>query len=205
MSKKEGIHSMARTNSKYTKHIIDTAVSLFKEHGYQSVSVNEICKAADIPRSTFYTVFSSKNDIINYVVSTKGLDQADAFHDFVNCKNDFERMWRLCTHYLDLAENFGPTLLGLLLNIEMDDPLGIYEGVHSIDHWLIQLMQNCQNAGIIRCPAPAEVMIPITDSLVFQLIYDWCRCKGAFSIHKNARFYLETVLDVAPQYRWEEE
>lgn len=196
---------MAHVHSKYTKPIIDAAVSLFKEHGYQNVSVNEICKAADIPRSTFYTVFSGKKDIINYIVSTKSLDQAAAFHDFVNSKNDFERMWGLCTHYLDIAEDFGPTLLGLLLNIEMNDPLGIYEGVHSIDPWLIQLMRNCQNAGIIRSTVPAEVMIPITDSLVFQLIYDWCRGKGGFSLHQKARFYLETVLDVAPEYRWEEQ
>ncbi len=195
---------MTHVHSKYTKPIIDAAVSLFKEHGYQNVSVNDVCKAAGIPRSTFYTVFSGKKDIINYIVSTKSMDQAAAFRDFVNSKNDFERMWGLCAHYLDIAEDFGPTLLGLLLNIEMDDPLGIYEGVHSIDQWLIQLMRNCQNAGIIRCAVPAEVMIPITDSLVFQLIYDWCRGKGGFSLHKKARFYLETVLDVAPEYRWEE-
>lgn len=193
---------MTHSNSKNTSLIIDTAISLFKEQGYQNVSVNKICKAADVPRSSFYTLFSSKKDIINYIVSVKGLDQSTVFQDFVSSTNDFERMWNLCDHYLVLAEDFGPMLTGSLLSIEMDDPLGIYEGVHSIDNWLIKLMKNCQKLGIIRCDTPAEVMIPITDSLVFQVIYDWCRRKGSFPLKETARSYLETVLNVAPQYRW---
>lgn len=60
---------MPNANSKNMKLIVDTAISLFKEHGYQNVSVNEICKSANIPRSSFYTIFSGKKDIINYVLS----------------------------------------------------------------------------------------------------------------------------------------
>lgn len=194
---------MPNANSKNTKLILDTAFSLFKAQGYQNVSVNEICKTAKISRSSFYAVFSGKKDIINYICSAKGVDQTVTLHDFVKAENDFERMWSLCDRYLTLAEDFGPTLTGSLLNLEMENALGIYEGVHSVDEWCIRLMKNCQKIGLIRCSTPAEQMIPITDSLVFQVVYDWCRCKGTFSLRKRARSYVEIVLDVAPPYRWE--
>lgn len=167
-----------------------------------NVSVNEICKTAHISRSSFYTVFSSKKDIISYIMTAKEKDQSAVFRDFVNSKNDFERMWCLCNHYLLITEEFGPTLTGSLLSMEMDDPLGIYEGVYSINEWLIKLMHNCQEAGIIRCNASAELMVPIANSVVFQVIYDWCRCKGSFSLRDRARTYIETIFDVAPNYRW---
>lgn len=200
----KGDFIMPNVHSKNTKLIIDTSLSLFKARGYQNVSVNEICKTANISRSSFYAVFSGKKDIITYICSAKGFNQTITLHDFVKAENDFERIWNLCDHYLMLAEDFGPVLTGSLLSLEMDmdTSLGIYEGVHSIDEWLIKLMKNCQKIGLIQCSTPAELMIPITDSLTFQVIYDWCRCKGAFSLRERCRSYLEAVFDVAPEYRW---
>jgi AcrR family transcriptional regulator len=46
-------------------HISETAMSLFKERGYNSVKVKEICKAADVSLGTFYHYFSSKDSIID--------------------------------------------------------------------------------------------------------------------------------------------
>ena len=46
-------------------HISETAMALFKERGYNSVKVKEICKAADISLGTFYHYFSSKDSIID--------------------------------------------------------------------------------------------------------------------------------------------
>lgn len=112
-------------------------------------------------------------------------------------------MWNLCDHYLTLAEDLGPKLTGSLLSIELEESLGIYEGCYSIDSWLVKLMKNCQKTGIIQCATPAEQMIPITDRLVIQVVYDWCRCNGKFPLKETARSYVETVLDVAPQHRWD--
>ena len=194
---------MQHANSKNISLIIDTAVSLFKTHGYQNVSVNKICKSANIPRSSFYTLFSGKKDIISYILSEKGLDHSTVFHDFVDLANDFERIWNLCDHYLTIVEDFGPKLTGSLLCMELEGALVIYEDIHSLDSLLVKLMKNCQKIGIIQCSTPAKNLIPITDSLVFQVVYDWCRCNGAFSLKKTARSYMETVLNVASQYRWE--
>lgn len=46
-------------------HISETAMALFKERGYNSVKVKEICKAANISLGTFYHYFSSKDSIID--------------------------------------------------------------------------------------------------------------------------------------------
>ena len=40
------------------------AISLFKENGYENVTVLQICKAAGITKRTFYYHFSSKDEII---------------------------------------------------------------------------------------------------------------------------------------------
>jgi hypothetical protein len=44
--------------------LIETTVSLFKEKGYDSVTVNEITMKIGIAKGTFYNFFSSKRDIL---------------------------------------------------------------------------------------------------------------------------------------------
>ena len=46
-------------------HISERAMFLFKERGYNAVTVKEICQAAEISLGTFYHYFASKDNIID--------------------------------------------------------------------------------------------------------------------------------------------
>ena len=55
--------------AKNTKEKIrQQAISLFKENGYENVTVLQICKAAGITKRTFYYHFSSKDEIIHGIL-----------------------------------------------------------------------------------------------------------------------------------------
>jgi AcrR family transcriptional regulator len=60
-------HLSARKRQAIAKklNITEAAMSLFREKGYGSVKVTEICKAANISLGTFYHYFSSKDSIID--------------------------------------------------------------------------------------------------------------------------------------------
>ena len=73
-----------------SEKIISSAVTLFKEQGYDNVSINAICKHAGINRSSFYNAFSNKEDIILYMFSSARQKGEVLFTDFVDAKNDFE-------------------------------------------------------------------------------------------------------------------
>ena len=49
--------SMKVINSKNRDVIAAAALELFKANGYESVSVSEICRRANVPRSSFYSAF----------------------------------------------------------------------------------------------------------------------------------------------------
>ncbi|MGY1694739.1 TetR/AcrR family transcriptional regulator [Geodermatophilus sp. SYSU D00814] len=40
------------------------AVELFRRHGYEAVTVGEVCRAADVSPATFYRHFRSKEDVV---------------------------------------------------------------------------------------------------------------------------------------------
>lgn len=59
---KMSLYKMQR--EKVKNSIIDMTTSLFKENGYDKVSVEDITKAVGIAKGTFYNFFSSKRDIL---------------------------------------------------------------------------------------------------------------------------------------------
>ena len=43
-------------------------MELFRENGYSGVTVRDICASSGVPSSSFYTVFSGKDDILVHVL-----------------------------------------------------------------------------------------------------------------------------------------
>lgn len=199
-----GANVMSDANSKNIKSVIDTAIGLFKEKGYENVSVNDICKAAGVARSSFYLMFSGKKDIIDRILADVRLDSSELTNDLITARNDYERMWVLCSRYLKIANSFGPELTGTLFRLELLGELDILSEVHKIDKWMTELTKNAQAMGVIKSPEPAEIIAPLSVSMVYYVTYDWCKSKGGFSLQKRAREVTETVLNLAQEYRWTE-
>lgn len=46
------------------RYLYDCAIQLFRAHGYDQVSVDEIVRKAGMAKGTFYIYFRAKSDII---------------------------------------------------------------------------------------------------------------------------------------------
>ena len=196
---------MSISQSKHLQTIVDVAVQLFRKYGYENVSVNEICKKADISRSSFYATFSSKKDIIEHVITQARRDEPALLSRFVDAKNDFERMWILCDRYLQVVLTLGPELTGTLLRLELMGEIDMIGMAREGNDMFIRLYRNAQQAGVILSREPAERMAPIGPDAVYLITYDWARQKGRFSLRAKARQTSEMIYNVAPEYRWTEE
>ena len=49
------------------EQIEQKALELFWKHGFKKVSIDEICKKANVSRKTFYTFYGNKNALIIYL------------------------------------------------------------------------------------------------------------------------------------------
>ncbi len=56
-------HSMDRRVARTRANLHQAAMSLMLKKGYEAVTITDICEAADIGRSTFYTHYTSKEDL----------------------------------------------------------------------------------------------------------------------------------------------
>lgn len=192
---------MSVSTSKNTEAIVSAALGLFKRSGYVNVSVSDICRAANVPRSSFYSIFAGKEDIITYLLRNLKDDYQSVFAEFLNAKNDLDRIWLLYDRYLSLAVEFGPDLTGTLLSLELQKSLGVFEFFDAFNEWFVKLIRNCQEAGLIRNRNRPEDIVVLGVRIAVGAAYEWCLSGGSFDLRKVALEEHEILYDVPPEYR----
>lgn len=189
------------TSNRLKDDIAECAIALFRDRGYDNVSVNEICESAHTSRSVFYSVFKGKRAILDYVVSKPQQKDEESFRKFADAENDFERIWQLFDRFIDIALDFGPKLTSRLFIMQFDSPKGIRDAVHALDDLFATLAKNCAKNGIIETEEPPELLSRIATDLILHELYVWCSQDGNFSLRERARQYAEVAYHVKPQYR----
>lgn len=64
-----------RKKTQVLNNLVDIAMDLFTNKGFEETTIADITKSADIGTGTFYNYFNSKEDILKYVLAQK-FDQA---------------------------------------------------------------------------------------------------------------------------------
>ena len=195
------VMNMSLFTSKNTEAIVNTALELFKSKGYVNVSVSDICRAASVPRSSFYSIFAGKEEIITYLLRNLKDDYQSVFSEFLNAKNDLDRIWLLYDRYLTLAMEFGPDLTGTLFSLELQKPVGVFEFFDAFNDWFVKLIRNCQEAGLIRNKNRPEDIVVLGVRIAVGAAYEWCLTGGGFDLREVALAEHEILYDVPPEYR----
>lgn len=184
-----------------TEKLKKVAIDLFKTYGYNNISVRQICNAAGVPRSTFYSMYSGKDDLV-ISIYTVNLDISEKkLEELAHTKNDLERIWAIYSQYIKLAMNVGTEVSAALMIIELNRNVGIYDAMKKVRRYTVALCQNCQEQGLVMNPWPAEQLIPMVSASLNNQVFEWCRCKGDYPLMKNARMTFEALLNVPEKYR----
>lgn len=185
--------------------IADAAVRLFREKGYEVVSVGDICAAAGVARSSFYRAFSCKNDILRRIFEHTDANSIVSVEELLAAENDFDRMWIIGDRYISLSRSLGPELSNTFMCMTSRGEIDLLALGHSVDSWFIRLTRNCQKTGIIRSREPAELLGPLMVDMVYHELYVWSMRKGNYPIRARARLVTEALVNLAPEYRWTEQ
>lgn len=184
-----------------TEKLKKVAIDLFKTYGYNNVSVRQICNAAGVPRSTFYSMYSGKDDLVISIYTVNMDISEEKLEELAHTKNDLERIWAIYSQYIKLAMNVGTEVSAALMIIELNRNVGIYDAMKKVRRYTVALCQNCQEQGLVTNPWPAEQLIPMVSASLNNQVFEWCRRKGDYPLMKNARMTFEVLLNVPEKYR----
>lgn len=183
------------------ERIINTAYNLFIEKGYDNVTVNDICKACEITKTTFYYHLNSKEDIISHFYDSVTESLASRILDVVSAENYWEQLM-VCFETIILRSQYiGSDLSSQLLIMNIKDDKGTYDFNEDLTKMAVSLIEKAQKAGQIRNQSNAEQLYRASAYAFMGYETVWCIKKGSFDRLKHVRHAMENIYDVDPSLR----
>lgn len=104
------------------KKVTDMAMKLVKEHGYDRVTISQICDACGVAKGTFYSYFTSKKDILIKLTSrfNNELSQLFIYDENLNAVTLYQNA---VTSYLNYVSKDGHAFTKSYVKAMIDEEL----------------------------------------------------------------------------------
>ncbi|WP_158211483.1 TetR/AcrR family transcriptional regulator [Alkalihalobacterium alkalinitrilicum] len=180
------------------KKLLNTALFLFAEKGFDNVSVDEIVAKASSSKGAFYTHFKSKHEVF-----LEKFKEMDAFYEEYFTSRD-----QTLSAYNQLLEFFKALMTFMRDEIGLDMLRVIYinelnpvrtstftNPKRTLYQVLTSSFQKGIDAGEFRTDLTAEYMTKCMARAIRGLIYDWGLYKDEVDIVEESSTFLRYVLD----------
>ena len=176
------------------EQIIEVSLALFKERGFDNVSVADICKELNITRSGFYYYFKTKDSVISsHMELVKHRVTLNKSEDYLR-KSCRERFYFIYHTFNDVVKQMGPELMrkvfkhqadGLLYNVSpRDNPMW---------HEYCDIIREGQLTGEISNLADCTYLVELAIYLGVGIVMAWCNKNGNFDLTEETERLIDTA------------
>ena len=176
---------MEKTSAKIV--LFDRAMELFRKDGYDNVTIQQICKAANVTRNAFYYYFDSKEALLSSYFENIPNFTESLLADILALPNDWEKLWFLYEAHLKLIESEGLSICRAYLKINMDGNGDLLTKYYVSETVTIPLIRNCQNGGLILNNTEPSKLNYLAMRLIVGILLTWCCKNGEFDLIEVSR------------------
>ncbi len=180
--------------------IVEHAIQLYKEQGYDNVTVQNICNKCGLTRSAFYYHFKSKGEILDYYFLYSDTLAFEEIIPLISTKNYIDQFYYLFNMYLERTFSAGHVVFSQILKRTID------KGTHTLApkeitmrEIYISLIKNAQDAGQILNTAPAAVLVDTIVYVADGIALVWCSKNGDLDFIPEHKRILDSLFNINPE------
>lgn len=189
--------SMARQN------IMTHALALFRERGFDQVSIADICEAAGCSISTFYYQFDSKIALVGELFSRKQVLNDERIAQILACASPWEQLLLIHESFMLPHSQMGLNLSIRVIEFVLNDEHVFGDSKDNVYmcNLVVPIIKRGQELGEIRNPSPAEDIMKAVWVMLNGIAYSWAADQGTYDITEKLRSVLEVLYDIRPDLR----
>ncbi len=188
---------MARQDIKSAEtkdNILNTALALFRQKGYEAVSVNEICKTLGLTKGAFYYHYASKSDILIYSYKEEA-DRMAQYYQSISSEKPLVKLKKFYNHFIDFFQPDRLEEMKIFFKVQIESHYENFLGSSRIQRDIfINILKEGQSSGEIREDIPAEILADIISRYRFGLHIEWCILDGKINLISNSTRDFEAIL-----------
>ena len=182
--------------------LLSVADSLFRETGYDNVSVQDICNTAGIAKPTFYYYFTSKEELLAQYVKPQTIAPYPELRKIFSEKSYWKQLWMLNEYSLKEMTKRGRDLTAQTLKMILNTPPSSLQFISQDSLSItLPLIEEAQKAGEILNLDPPEKIIEILWLHSQGTLMYWCINEDCDIFDLNLKG-MEAILNVHPDFRF---
>lgn len=175
--------------------ILRTSIELFKEFGYKKVTIDQICTACGISKTTFYYYYKSKESLIADFYNQTDAMAKDWTAEILAAENAVEQLWKICDLYMQPFVEVGAVITKEIFQINLkNDYLKISPDDIYLKDVMIMLIKRGQEAGQITNMTDAETLYKQVIYLMDGISFIWAIKNCSFDLQKESRESFDALL-----------
>jgi len=191
----------SQKSQKTKQRVVDAALILFKEHGYDAVTIDHICEAGGIVKNTFYYHFKSKEALFSVCMSSqKGLSLNVLSEILLSDGSFFEKFLRMQEPRFAFIMSCGQEVMQYLCRIPSDKLLELFHDEADVHKVEIGLIEKAQAAGEILNSAAPDVLLGAARTQLLGILI-LASVQDIYRFPDMVRAAFEVVFDVVPELR----
>lgn len=164
---------------KLKNEIIKTSLDLFRQKGYDEVSVQDICDACDITKPTFYKYLSSKQQLLSYFFSSMSDSIPDDWYRIPEGTDCYAKIIEGYLMFMEHAVSLGVDLFNQVFISNLTEYMGTFNDVKPFTDLMIDLIREAQQTGQIRNPSDPALLYKTGVGMSVGYSAYWCLNSGA--------------------------
>lgn len=175
------------------KKLYNVALNLFKEKGYNNVSVDEIVAKANTSKGSFYTHFESKDQIIIEHFKNNDYHYDEYYTNLKDCKSSSEKLINFAKNMYEFVDekvdfDFTNVIYSSQLLHKQEKTYIISED-RPLYKILYKIIKEGQESGEFRDDYTITELVKLATRSIRGTYYDWCLYDGDFDIVDNGVKY----------------
>lgn len=186
--------------------LMNTAVCLWKENGYDNISIPMICKECGVTKGSFYHYYKSKDDVLlSYFKVLENPMMVDLLAAIVVEPRYIEKIWLFMEFYTKIAIELGPELIKTLIQSDMKQGTNLFpfvarETADDVNRYssysvLVKIFRKGQKCGEIRSDKSADDLMEMVEAAFTGLLLYWSVAGNKFNILERQKELLELLLE----------
>lgn len=181
--------------------IVQTGGELFKQNGYDAVTVQDICQACSITKPTFYYHIKSKQDILLQLYDVIVDNLTPILLQMIHTSSSWDQIKLLFNHLIDHITTLGADLNSQLLIVNLQRKERALHLRKALEEIAIDIIATGQKSGQFRNANNAGSLYEAAAFMFTGYEYMWCTLQGEFDWKGGFFQSLVNLLDVEPSLR----
>jgi TetR/AcrR family transcriptional regulator, cholesterol catabolism regulator len=190
----EPLSRRERKKERTRQEIYQAAMNLFVASGFDAVTIEDICRAADVAKGTFFLHFPTKDSLLLEHGRRITVELAEMLHEYrgdaTSELREILRLWaKRAVGHLDVVR--------LMVREVMARPVTLADHrdqSRDLVHLLAAIIHRGQAQGEFRLGVEPRVAAAVVVSTYFAIVTEWASREGKFNLESALEKMLDVVL-----------